>query len=242
MNFRAESSLSFLRGLRSLIGREFNSLELRRIYDKFREFTMIPREAYVDNLLLAQRVAALPGCVIECGVWRGGMCAGLASLLGPQRNYYLFDSFEGLPEAQDIDGEAALVWQKNKQSPHYYDNCTAKEDFAARAMALSRCRSYHLMKGWFEDTIPGFTPPEPIALLRLDGDWYDSTMICLESLFKHVIPGGLVLLDDYHTWDGCSRALHDFLSRQTATERIRSFGDICYLQKLPPASGNKNQP
>ena len=89
------------------------------------------------------------------------------------------------------------------------------------------------MGGWFHETLTTFTLPEPIALLRLDADWYDSTMVCLENLFDRVAPGGLVVLDDYFAWDGCSRALHDFLSRRSAAEKIRSLGETCYLVKLP---------
>lgn len=192
---------------------------------------MIPRDAYVDNLFLARKVRHIPGCVVECGVWRGGMSAGLVSVLGAQREYFLFDSFEGLPPAEEIDGKAALNWQQQKEAPTYFDNCSASPDFAECAMTRSGVKSFHLVKGWFKDTLPGFTPPEPIALLRLDGDWYDSTIVCLELLFKYVAPGGLIVLDDYYAWDGCARALHDFLSRHSAVERIRNLSNVCYLQK-----------
>jgi O-methyltransferase len=192
---------------------------------------MISRDTYVGNLSLASKVTGVPGCVVECGVWRGGMSAGMAAILGADRKYFLFDSFEGLPPAKEIDGAAALNWQLNKESPLYHDNCTAGEEFARRAMTLSGARSFQLVKGWFDKTLPSFQPPEPIALLRLDGDWYDSTMVCLNSLFERVAPGGLIILDDYHTWDGCSRALHDFLSQRSAPERIHSLDTICYLQK-----------
>lgn len=198
---------------------------------RFREFTMVPREIYIQNLFLAERVRELPGCIVECGVWRGGMIAGLGKVLGLEREYFLFDSFEGLPPAKEIDGKAAQDWQQDIDSPIYYDNCSASPDFARRAMALAGINRFHLVKGWFNETLPKFAPPEPIALLRLDADWYDSTMVCLELLFDHVAPGGLILLDDYYTWDGCSRALHDFLSHRSAVERIRSIGQICYLVK-----------
>lgn len=201
---------------------------------------MIPRATYLDNLLLAERVAHLAGCVVECGVWRGGMSAGLARVLGPKRTYFLFDSFEGLPPAKEIDGEAAVRWQQDTTSPMFHDNCTARADFAARAMKLAGVDSPHLIKGWFDQTLPSFTPPEPICLLRLDGDWYESTMVCLEALFDYVVPGGLVVLDDYYAWDGCSRALHDFLSRRSATERICSFNGICHLVKAPPDLRKEN--
>jgi hypothetical protein len=223
--------MSIYRALRSSIDREISVRRYRRIYEKFREFTMISRETYVNNLSLASMVAAVPGCVVECGVWRGGMSAGLATILGANRKYFLFDSFEGLPPAKEIDGSAALSWQLNKESPMYHDNCTAGEEFAGRAMTLSGARSFQLVKGWFDQTLPSSHLPEPIALLRLDGDWYDSTMVCLNSLFDLVAPNGLIILDDYHTWDGCSRALHDFLSQHSAVERIHSLDNICYLRK-----------
>jgi O-methyltransferase len=192
---------------------------------------MVPAATYASNLRLAQRASQVEGCVIECGVWRGGMIAGLASLLGSQRDYFLFDSFEGLPPAKEIDGDAALDWQRHTSSANYHDNCSAEPKFAEQAMRLAAAKSYFLKPGWFAETLPTFTPPAPIALLRLDADWYDSTMICLETFFDHVAPGGLILLDDYYTWDGCSRALHDFLSKREATERIMAMDSVCYLIK-----------
>jgi len=213
------------------VDRWFVRRRLQRIYGGLREFTMISQTTYVDNLQLAEGVRAIPGCVVECGVWRGGMIAGMGRVLGPDREYFLFDSFEGLPPARPIDGTAALAWQEDKSSPMYHDNCSAGPEFAEKAMQRAGIRSYHLKKGWFEKTIPAFTPPCPIAILRLDADWYDSTMVCLTRLYDYVAPGGLILLDDYYTWDGCSRAVHDFLSQRQAVERIRNLGEICWLRK-----------
>ena len=223
--------MNIYKSLRSRFGHQLLRYHYQKEFERFREFTMIPRNTYVDNLFLARKVRLIPGCVVECGVWRGGMSAGLVSVLGAERKYFLFDSFEGLPPAQEIDGKGACDWQQQKDVPTYFDNCSASPDFAERAMTLAGVKSFHLVKGWFNETLPGFIPPEPIALLRLDGDWYDSTIVCLESLFDHVAPGGLIVLDDYYTWDGCARALHDFLSRRSSTVRIRSRGEVCYLQK-----------
>ncbi len=212
---------------------------LRSVYELLKEFTMIQPRVFVENLTLAELVREVPGCVVECGVWRGGMSAGMGKVLGPGRDYFLFDSFEGLPPAREIDGQAALEWQSAKDGPAYYDNCAAETKYAEKAMRQAGIKSFHLKKGWFEQTLPGFKPPAPIALLRLDGDWYDSTMVCLSHLFDFVTPGGLIILDDYYTWDGCSRALHDFLSRRSAAERIQSFGAVCFLEKKPPTDGKK---
>lgn len=199
---------------------------------KYRAFSMIPVATYINNLKLSKKVRSVSGCVVECGVWRGGQIAGIAEVLGKSRDYFLFDSFEGLPPAQVIDGKSALKWQQNINSPYYYDNCKAEIKWAKAAMQKTGCPDYHLVKGWFQDTIPNFNFKEPIALLRLDADWYDSTMICLEHLFPKVKPGGIIIIDDYYTWDGCSKAVHDYLSRNERSERIAQYSDkICYIVK-----------
>jgi O-methyltransferase len=196
---------------------------------------MIPAHVFSSNLKLATRVAAIPGCVVECGVWRGGMSAGIATVLGPSRTYYLCDSFEGLPAAKPIDGATAIAWQKNTKSPAFYDNCSAPEHFAEDAMKISEAPSFHLVKGWFNQTLPSLQTDSPIALLRLDGDWYDSTMDCLTALYHKVPRGGLIILDDYYSWDGCCRALHDFLSSNSLPDRIRSQDEVCYIIKSSAA-------
>jgi O-methyltransferase len=159
------------------------------------------------------------------------MIAGIAELLGPDREYVLFDSFQGLPAAKEIDGQAAQTWQADKNSPIYYDNCSAQRDFACQAMQLAGARKVTFRPGWFENTVKGYSPPAPITILRLDGDWYDSTRVCLEALFPHLHPGGVVIVDDYCAWDGCRRAVHDFLSRHQSPARILQWrGDVTYIQ------------
>jgi O-methyltransferase len=215
----------------------------REIFRRFRDFTMVSPSTYCHNLQLAERVRGVVGCVVECGVWRGGMIAGIATLLGPDRDYFLLDSFEGLPPPREIDGPRAIAWQQQTDSSTYFDNCSAPPEMAERAMIRSGAGSFHLVKGWFSETLPALRLPSPIALLRLDADWYESTRTCLDHLFDFLAPGGLLLLDDYYTWDGCSRALHDFLSRRSALERIRNLGEVCYLQKaLPQATGAGERP
>ncbi len=170
---------------------------------------------------------------MECGVWRGGTSATMAEVLGPERQYFLFDSFEGLPPANiEKDGAAAVAYQADKDSPLYHDNCSAEIGFAERAMALSGSRDVKMIKGWFNETLPSFKPSQPIAVLWLDGDWYDSIMDCLQNLYRHVAPSGLIIFDDYYPWDGCCRALHDFLSRHQLTERIQQTPKgVAYLIK-----------
>lgn len=207
----------------------------RRIYARYRDFTMIPEATYIRNLRIAELVRGVEGCIVECGVWRGGMIAGMAELLGPDRRYFLFDSFRGLPPAQAIDGPQALDWQADTHGPSYYDNCAASPASAQTAMRMAGALdSATIVEGWFEDTLPGFAPPAPIALLRLDGDWYESTLLSLNCLYRHMAAGGLIVVDDYYTWEGCARAVHEFLARESATRRIHQFErDVCVLAPDP---------
>ena len=96
-----------------LVGFASNERRFRKIFRKYRGFTMVPENIYAGNLRLASTVRNLSGAIVECGTWRGGMIAGIADVLGPGRHYRLFDSYEGLPPAREIDGEAALAWQRD---------------------------------------------------------------------------------------------------------------------------------
>lgn len=191
------------------------------LYHKYKDFTMIPEDIFSGNLALCAQFKKIPGCVVELGVWKGGMSAAIAELMGADREYFLLDGFEGMPPAKEIDGKKALDWQSNKSSPDYLDNCKADISFARQAMKMSAAPKHEIIKGWFNETVPAFIPPGKIAILRLDCDWYDSMMICFDYLYKHVAPGGLIILDDYLVYEGCSRAVHDFLSRNNSSLMIR---------------------
>jgi O-methyltransferase len=86
---------------------ELHGRPLRRLFRKYREHTMVPESRYVRNLELASKYREIPGCSVECGVWRGGMSAGHVETMGYERDYFLFDSFEGLPAASELDGVEA---------------------------------------------------------------------------------------------------------------------------------------
>jgi O-methyltransferase len=204
---------------------------LSAIFRKYRKHTMIPEKTYIANLELVQHAANISGNIYECGVWKGGMIAGIAELLGGKRKYYLFDSFEGLPEAKDIDGADAINWQQDKNSPNYFENCSAREEEAMEAMKLSGA-NYTIVKGWFSQSLPMHKASEPIAVLRLDADWYESTMDCLKYLYPKVSYGGIIIIDDYYAWDGCSKAVHDYLSSIKSPARIyKAAEDIAYIIK-----------
>jgi O-methyltransferase len=208
------------------------------IWRRYRRFTMIGRDAFLANLYLADRCLAQPamdgGCVIECGTWRGGMAAGLATIGGNARDYHFFDSFAGLPPAGAEDGAFARRAQQSRDGALYFDNNTASRDefMAAITRAHLPPERLHVHQGLFADTFPT-VEVAPVAVLRLDADWYDSTLQCLEKFWDRMLPRGLVLIDDYHAWEGCTKAVHAFLAARAAPEPIREsrFGKVAYILK-----------
>lgn len=208
-----------------------NLNQYKNLYSKYKSFTMVPEEVFVSNLELCDKFREINGDYVECGVWRGGMSAAISELLQSTKTRHLFDSFEGLPPAKEIDGKEALKWQENKNSPYYFDNCTAEEQYVIDAMALAKCNNLKIYKGWFDQTLSSFSG-ENISILRLDGDWYDSIFACLQHLFPKVTNGGIIILDDYYTWDGCAKAVHDYLSQSKSPSRIYQFkNQIAYIVK-----------
>lgn len=212
---------------------------LTAITARVRPFTMAPDLAVHFTAMETVRLiaAGIPGVLVECGAWRGG--CSMAMLLAQQavfghvvRPVHLLDSFAGLPPAADRDGPLARRWQAETDSPGYHDNCTVSEEqLLADITSLGFSEGeYFVHPGWFADTVP--TLPvrlgeTPIALLRLDGDWYDSTLVCLRHLEPHVAVEGTVLIDDYYAWDGCARAVHDYLAAGDHAYRIKSLAGLC---------------
>ena len=200
------------------------------LYRRFGAFTMHSEKDYCDNLALADDVRDVTGTIVECGTWKGGMIAGIAALLGPERHYYLFDSYEGLPPAGSLDkdlyGQSGREWQA---ATTHNDRATLED--AQAAMRLAGVPHVTITKGWFADTLPAYAGG-PIALLRCDGDWYQSTMDTLTALEPKVTAGGLIVFDDYYYWEGCAKAVHDYLSRTQSSAVIRtSPGGYAYIRK-----------
>lgn len=206
------------------------------IYYKFRDFTMVPPITYIKNMMLVDKYRHVEGAIVECGTWRGGSIAGMSTVLADQnRKYYIYDSFEGLPDATAEDGQAAVDYQNDTTHPHYFDNCTAEMAYVQNAMKIAQVNpdNITITQGWFIDTLPHFDKNEKIAILRMDGDFYDSTMQCFDYLYDQVVPGGLIIIDDYFPWDGCVRAIYDFMSKRGLADRIRFFdNDVVYIEKL----------
>jgi hypothetical protein len=203
----------------SIPSRFARKVHFQLIRRKYRRFTMVKPREFIANLQVAYGQQEVGGCVVECGAWRGGMIAGIAEIFGPSRHYYLFDSFQGQPPPTQTAGQSANGRSQDARDANHRSNGVAKESEARATMALARV-NFTITPGWFAETLPSFRPSEPISLLRLDAEWYDSTMTCLTHLYPLMAKGGLIVLADYHTSDGCSCAVHDFLSQTRYAARI----------------------
>lgn len=147
----------------------------------------------------------IKGAIVETGSWKGGLGAYMARF---GRETWLFDSFEGLPELSEKDFEIAK--QKNLDLHTKTGYIAVSEEYAINISKKLGTKP-HIIKGWFENTLPANKKEiGEIALLRLDGDTYDSTLDALNELYGSVVPGGIIVVDDYHDFSGCRKALYDF--------------------------------
>lgn len=162
----------------------------------------------------------VPGDLIETGAWRGGstiyMRAILAAHQVTDRVVWVADSFQGLPKPD------AERYPEDAGDQHYTKNELAvsqeqvRENFERYNLLDEQVR---FLPGWFEDTLPN-APIENLALLRLDGDMYGSTMVALDSLYDKVSSGGFIIVDDFGAVPACARAVEDFRSSRGITEPI----------------------
>jgi hypothetical protein len=166
----------------------------------------------------------VPGDLVETGVWRGGAAIFMRALLKAfgdrDRIVWAVDSFEGLP--------------KPGTSSHTADAADTLSEFNAYlGVSLDQVKSnfarYGLLddqvqfvKGWFRDSLPS-APINQIAVLRLDGDMYESTMEVLENLYSKVSPGGYVIVDDYGVYESCKAAIHDFRNECHIEDEIKTI-------------------
>jgi O-methyltransferase len=146
-----------------------------------------------------------PGAVVECGVCSGGSAAMLADA-APEREFWLFDSWEGLPTPGEID--VAVGGKRRAKGWNFAEEESVRELFSRRPEVR-----VHLVKGWFEETVTR-ADTGAIALLHIDCDWYDSVRVVLASLYDRVVPGGYVVIDDYNHWLGAKRAVDEFIANR----------------------------
>lgn len=187
--------------------------------------TMVGLER-LDNLRTCIETAladGVPGDVIETGVWRGGACIFARGVLKAHgvtdRTVWVADSFRGLPPP-DAEHYPADAGDDHWTRPELAIGLEqVKQNFRRYGLLDEQVR---FLEGWFKDTLPG-APIEQLAVARLDGDMYESTMDALTALYDKVAVGGFVIIDDYGAVEGCRQATEDFRTSRgitTPVERI----------------------
>lgn len=181
------------------------------------------------------------GAFVECGVWKGGCIAAMAFIAqkaGSDRKIWLFDSFEGLPEPTADDGKVAKDYAQNRAGGKLetINKCVGPlEDVKEVFFNILKINQNNVVikKGWFQDTLPKEKNYiGTISVLRLDGDWYESTKVCLDNLYNNVIIGGYIILDDYGHWEGAKKALDEFfIEKKISPELIKIDYTGVYFQK-----------
>jgi O-methyltransferase len=178
--------------------------------------TMIGRKRLHNLRILTEMVLmhGIHGDIVETGVWRGGACilarAVIRAYDDKSRSVWLADSFEGLPrpKAELYPADQADQFHEYKELAVSVNEVRA--NFKKYGLLDERVK---FIIGWFDETLPS-TKIEEIAILRLDGDMYESTIVALNNLYAKVTIGGYVIVDDYHVVKGCKQAIHDFLDRE----------------------------
>lgn len=162
----------------------------------------------------------VPGDLIETGVWRGGttifMRAILAAYGDTERVVWAADSFRGLPKPSGRYGA-------DTGDPHWtYDDLAVSADDVRRNFERYDLldEQVRFLEGWFQDTLPT-APIERLAVARLDGDMYESTIVALDALYPKLSVGGYVIVDDYGAIEGCRRAVDDYRGDHGIAEPIR---------------------
>jgi hypothetical protein len=163
----------------------------------------------------------VPGDLVETGVFAGAQPAVMARVCDVTRStkrVHLFDSFVGIPMAGEHDGnftDCVGVPPPGKIGALETTGVSACSLAGVQAnmrrwgIDPTRLRYY---EGWFQNTVPPAAGKiGPIALLRLDGDLYESTRVCLENLYPLLSPGGYCIIDDY-ALTGCRRAVDEYLA------------------------------
>lgn len=193
-------------------------------------------KARLDNLQYCVEQAIqndVPGDFIETGVWRGGCCILIKAILAASaitnRRVWLADSFAGFPDPdpKTYPLDEGLHFTGHKELAVSLE--TVQENFRRYGLLDD---SVCFLRGWFRDTLPT-APIERLAVLRLDGDLYESTIIALESFYHKLSISGFVIVDDFNCVDQCKAAVLEFRGRNNITEPIVEIDlDGVYWQKV----------
>ncbi len=205
--------------------RELSEEELRlRVMGSdwpFSGLTMVGLERLDDLQRCVESVVAdgVEGDVIEAGAWRGGASilarATLDSLGADDRTVWVADSFKGLP-APD---EGAFPEDRYLDLSHVDFLSVPVEEVRANFARFGLEHGVEFLEGFFDETLPTLSDRR-WSVVRLDGDTYEATWVCLESLYPGLSAGGYLIVDDYGLIKECRDAVHDYRDKHGITEPI----------------------
>lgn len=181
--------------------------------------TMVGVQRLENLRMLAQKVLdeGIPGDFIEAGIWRGGCCILMRGILAANeianRKIYAVDSFEGLPLPDPQKYPADEGWDFHRHKHLAVTLQEVKNNFTRYGLLDEQVI---FVKGLFQDTLPALNAG-PFCLMRLDGDYYESTYVALEALYPKLSPGGFVILDDVNYLPPCKQAVMDYRARMGIT-------------------------
>ena len=224
--------------------KDFFNFEKLDLFRKVYPYTMVSYQRLSNVYELAKLVEKqkLKGAFAECGVWKGGCIAVMAFVadkVNSGRKIWLFDSFEGLPEPTKEDGSMAEEYAQKKVEGKLeaIEKCVGPIEYVEKiffkVLKLKK-ENVVMKKGWFQDTLPKAKGEiGSISILRLDGDWYESTKVCLDNLYDNVIFGGYIIIDDYGHWEGSKKALEEFfIARNISPSLIKIDYTGVYFKKI----------
>ncbi len=160
-----------------------------------------------------------PGDLIETGVWRGGATIFMRAVLKAydvvDRRVWVADSFQGLPPPDDNK----YPWDKGADWHTVSELRVSLEEVRANFERYGLLDDQvEFLKGWFKDTLPK-APIDTLAILRVDGDMYESTWDALVNLYPKLSSGGFCIVDDYCI-ENCRRAVNDYRSQYDIRDEI----------------------
>jgi hypothetical protein len=193
--------------------------EFGHILTSVRPFTMMSEARLQTMYTNARRICEedREGNFVECGVAAGGCSALLAYVIKTYskrpRLLFCFDTFEGMPKPTPADTHAGLAADESGWGT---GTCAAPIDSLMQSVrAVGAADIIRPIKGLFRETLPAARESVgSLALLHLDGDWYESTRDILDNLYNSVLPDGYLQVDDYGHWEGCRKALDEFEKEQ----------------------------
>lgn len=209
--------------------------------DYAKQIAYSSQETLLFSFRMANQYQFRRGCFVECGVAAGAQVIAMRTG-APKMKIHAFDSFQGLPLPSNRDNQMPGL---KYLTPHEILNLPdpGKQELVTTGATAVSVESFkeHLInsgvgldnivihEGWFEETVAK-SDTGPIAILRLDGDLYNSTFVCLQHLFERVDPGGCVIIDDWEL-PGCRAACEEYFSLINYEPDYKFISNIAYFYK-----------